>query len=206
MDFTWSDLLKMIPSLIGGGAAGAFINNYFIGKRNKIQPVGKRVTASYVDLPTIMPDYSASITLSKNDGGTDQNYSFKKMAIVQVELRNSGMNDIPVFEIGVDLPEKTMAIGFQHQSPDRYHSVSIENQVTIASPANRLDFKLQPFNRDDFYELTIVTYTDDEDIEAQVILSKKLSVKFVDIFYGVFDDKLAKHLHKKSKGLDIGAP
>lgn len=177
----WIDLLKYAGTLGAGGLAGAVLNNYLIDKRNRIQKISKSITVSYVDVPSIMPGFNASISLSKADENKEvESYSFKRIAIIRLELQNISNKDYDSFAFGIDLPLGTQGIGLQMETPDRYHNIVPKEGVSIDTPRSQFDFKLEPFNRKESYSITIVASTNDENITGKITLSKTHSIVFVD--------------------------
>src|SRR5690554_626851 len=98
-------------SLLGGGVAGAILTYILTERRNRVQPVGKRLSVTHMDLQTIIPGYSPKITLMQNDN--EEPYHFSGLAVIRLELVNSGNKDMDHFKIGVDLPENSLVIGIQ---------------------------------------------------------------------------------------------
>lgn len=178
----WMEIIKILAALLGGGLMGAFVNNYYAEKRNRIQPVGKKLTVNYVDLPKIMTGYEAKITVtSMADGGDYQSQLFEKLAIVRLELSNDGNKDFEKFEIGINLPIGTEAIGLQSDTGDRYHKFTCKQKVSMENTTNELDFEIAPFHRKEKYSVTLITKTDSDKLIEEITLSKSQSIKFVNL-------------------------
>jgi hypothetical protein len=182
-NITLLDLVKTVGSFATGGLAGAYATHQFTKKRGKVQPVNFRLSVSFVDIPQVIPGYSSMITVSGSTAGTSGTataHHFQHLAIIQLELTNSGNADIPTFNLGINLPEGNGIISVQYQSPDRYHIAKYSPEVSPVSYSDQLDFVLEPFNRADTYSLTMVANSFDKDLGKKIKLSKKQSVKFVD--------------------------
>lgn len=126
-----------------------------------------------------MPGFNAPISLSKA-GDKDESYSFKRLAIVRIELRNTSSKDFESFSFGIDFPAETQGIRLQIETPDRYHDILTNEEIKIETPRLQFDFKLVPFNRKDNYRITIVAITNGENIYDKITLSKRHSVIFAE--------------------------
>jgi hypothetical protein len=175
--FGW---FKLIAPLLTGGLIGALVTAYFTDRRNRVQPINRKISVSYVDVPAVMQGYNSVITLSGITDGETKTHHFQKLAIVQIELTNTGNKDIDSFDFGINLPIGTTIIGVQHASQDRYHEVGYTPKITIDKPSNEVDVALKPFNRKDKYNVTLVASTEDSSLDEKIEMSKRLSVRFVD--------------------------
>ena len=172
------DGIKAVAPYLTGGVAGAIVTALITNSRNRIQPVGKRVTVSSVDIPAIMPGYDSEITLS--DSATGSKHHYAGLSTIKLELINSGNKDIESFDVGINLPNGALILGLQHETPDRYHIVTQTPPISIATPASYVDLILKPFNRNDTYIITLVVSYTGDDLLNQVFLSKSQPIKFID--------------------------
>ena len=171
---------KAIAPLLTGGVVGALITAFLTDRRNRIQPVGKRLTVSSIDIPAIMPGYDSEITLSNSTSG--HKYHYTGLATLQLELTNTGNKDITSFDLGVNLPAGATIIGIQHEGPDRYHIVTQKSVISIEHPADYADFVLAPFNRKDTYYITLVVSYNGDELLRKVKLSTTQPVRLVNEF------------------------
>jgi hypothetical protein len=111
---TYIDWIKIIGPLLTGGLFGAILTAIITKRRNKIQPVGRRLRVSYIDLPKKLHSYSAMITLKDEKDGDTKSYHFQQLAIVQLDLVNKGNQDIEKFDVGISLPENFSVIGVDY--------------------------------------------------------------------------------------------
>jgi len=163
-----------------GGVAGATLTYFLTERRNRVQPVGRRLTVTHVDIQSIIPGYSPMITLMHNT--QNEPYHFSGLAIVRLELVNTGNKDIEKFELGIDMPEDSTIIGLQTEGQDRYHNIRCMQEVSMDSiRLCKLDLDLVPFHRKDKYVITLIVNTTDKELSNKIQLSKNQSVKFVDL-------------------------
>jgi len=178
----WLEYGKLLAAVAFGGFGGAALNYFIAESKNSIQPVGKKVTISYVDLPTVLQGYDASITLkAKGSEPAVEPVYFQKLAVIRFEFVNSGNKDLDTFDIGINFPEGTEAIGFNSEGDDRYHKATCQQEVSIESRAKELDVQLKPFHKGNRYTLTTIANVDRKISADDIELSKLTPVKFVDL-------------------------
>jgi len=177
MDSTLLDIIKIGSGFLGGGLAGAILNNIIANKKSRIQPIGKRVKISNVFTPNdLVYPHLTKITFSDT---TSESYHFDNLTIAQVEIINSGNKDFDTFEFGLTLKKDTSIINIDVKGTDRHHIITNDPAIDFNNPSKIIDFKLTPFNRKDKYDITLFL-TCNNNMIGELKFSSKLPVKFVD--------------------------
>jgi hypothetical protein len=172
------DGFKLVAPYLTGGVAGTILTNVITNRRNRIQPVGKRVTVSSVDIPAIMPGYDSEFTLSDSVTGSKHHYA--GISTVKLELINTGNKDITSFDVGINLPDGAIILGIQHKTPDRYHVITQTPAISITAPESYVDLVFKPFNRGENYSTTLIVSYTGGDLLNQVKLSTTQAIRFID--------------------------
>jgi len=167
---------------IGGGFVGAIYTNWRTDRRNRIQSIHHKILVSTIDLPQIiMQDYGALISLKRHMQERSEPVLFKELAIVQIELINTGNKDYESFEFAFNIPENSKVIGLQNEGKGRLHNVTHKPEITMNEPTHQIDFTLHPFNRKERYKITMVVNGTDKDLANNIKLDTRQSIKFIDV-------------------------
>ena len=193
--------LIIIAPWLTGGLFGAILTWIISWWRNRIQPVGRRITVSYMEFPTNFGSLDAQITLVNRSGEDETLYHFKQLALIKLDFINKGNKDLSVFDVGVNVPISAKIFSIQYKSSDRYHEVKCTPQVSIENPSSQLDLELKNFSRKEKYSITLVVDTNKEkNLEDNIILSKSLPVKFVNM------DDTSTHMEARFIAILVLAP
>ncbi len=141
--------------LLGGGAAGALINQLFTVVR------GRQQTLTYtVDTVQIFngdklgrSNLSAQLTVGSHSTGFGTNIA--NLSIIDIQIANSGNKDLVSFPFGMTLTNGDKAIHYDSISPDRHHPIEHHSEVGFHNPSDTIDFTLKSFNRGDVYRFTL---------------------------------------------------
>lgn len=179
MHETTLDIIKISSGILGGGLAGAILNNLAAKRKARIQPIAKRVKISNIFIPSNLVDpHITKITFS---GTTSQNYHFDNLTIAQIEIINSGNKDYESFEFGLSFEDGVSVINYSGKGIDRHHTISSEPNVDFSNPSQIIDLTLKPFNRKDKYEITLFLTNENLDEVGEIKFSSGLPVKFLDL-------------------------
>ena len=146
-------------SLIGGGAMGAFINNWLVSRRNKRQPIHYGI--QHVDIIKQHHDFSGLQAVLTAGGGSGPGRAVNNLSVATFTLSNKGNEDLERFDFGLTLEGTSKAIDVKFENPDRHHKVELLTPVSLLEPKQEIDFAVRPFHRGDVYNVSIVyTYED----------------------------------------------
>jgi hypothetical protein len=172
------DLIKILASILGGGAIGAIITAVVTTRRNRIQPIGASVNLSESILPdNLVKDHVTKITIS----GATESYHYDNLYLASIEVLNKGNKDYESFDFGITLPDGMSIINVAVKSADRHHSIQYCPQVSFNSKLNYIDLTLSPFNRKDKYTISLTLTGTFTNVPNPILFSSKLPVKFVSV-------------------------
>lgn len=186
---------QVLPALLGGGAAGALINAAFTARRNRIQPVGRRI-----EVTPIFRQANGSSGLRARIAITDgQNTStFENLFIADVQVVNRGNSDIEEFPFGVTLSGGDKCVHVERFPPDRHHLIIQEKAVTPQDLQSEVDFILKPFNRKDSYLVKLYIVIPEGATDPQPIgLGSSKPIKFTEM------PTVAETLSKAVSGVSV---
>lgn len=184
---------QVLPALLGGGAVGALINAAFAARRNRIQPVGRRI-----DVTPIFRQANGASGLRAKIAITDNGNTntFENLFIADVQIINRGNRDLDQFPFGITLSGGDTCVHVEQIPPDRHHAIIQETTVRPQSPQSELDFTLKPFNRKDSYLLKLYIVIPEGAKDPQRIgLGSSHPVKFTEM------PTVADTLTKAAEGL-----
>jgi hypothetical protein len=169
--------------ILGGGLAGAILNNIMAKRKNRIQPIIKKIQISNIFIPNELT--SPHITKITFSDSKSQDFHFENLSIAQIEIKNNGNIDYEKFEFGITLVKFIAIINLKVSSANRHHSITFEPNINFNQKSNIVDFTLCPFNRKETYEITLFLTSDNKkNIDSTEILkfSSKYPVKFIDYY------------------------
>tara|TARA_A100000171_G_C2133687_1_gene148466 strand:+ start:2108 stop:2713 length:606 start_codon:yes stop_codon:yes gene_type:complete len=170
--------ISLTISFLGGGLAGAILNQFFYHRRNKIQPVGKSIELTSIFNAKENSLIDSRITIT----GDTKEYRFKNLWILKFDLINNGRNDYDKFNFGITLNDGIKAISVKETTKDRHHKVTYLGQPDFENQVESFDIELNPFNRKEIYTFEVQITSDRDDLTTDDIkLSTDKPVKFVDI-------------------------
>lgn len=148
-DINW---VQIIFSLLGGGAFGAFIKQYYDSKKNKVQEIGYYAyIKSFYD--------SDNIKLIKSQivlHADDKEYVFSRIFTGSIVIVNTGYIDFSEFTFGLTSDDNAEFIYLIANSADRHHNAQISLHPSLDSHTNSFDAVLKPFNRKDNYRFDFI--------------------------------------------------
>ena len=147
-------IITSVVALIGGGAMGALINNWFISRRSKRQPIHYGIkTINIIKQHQNFSGLQAVLT-SGTDSGPGR--AVNNLSVTTFTLGNKGNEDLDRFDFGLTLDGTSKAIDVKFENPDRHHKVELLTPVNLTEPKQEIDFSLQPFHRRDVYNISVV--------------------------------------------------
>lgn len=156
---------------------GAFVNNYFAYRRSRIQPVTYRISTD-ITTGTIGPNNEFAVQVSVSHA--NQTHHYPRLAIVNIELVNSAVNDFSEFAFGCQLTNGDKAIMCQADGPDRHNPIQIVTLPTPVRPLEEIDFVCKPFNRGKPYGITLYIETPAAaTTTSEIKMSSPVGVDFV---------------------------
>lgn len=173
-DYEW---VKIVGSLIGGGLAGAVLNNTVTAYRNRVQPIGRRIELASL----FTPGFTGSAlrpTVTVSDGATT--YQFANLYVADVQIVNRGNRDYSTFSFGLTLADGDTCVHVESLTADRHHFATLPVAVTPANPSRVFDAVLRPFNRADVYTFKVFIVSSGA-MPGSVEVSSSDPVRFVDI-------------------------
>lgn len=181
-------------SLLGGGAAGAVINQMVTSYRARRQPIGYRFeSAALFSPPSETAGPSFRVTFTPIGGSATE---LANLHTLRVELINRGNSDRARMLLGLTLPVGQNIVHAEKTTGDRHHRMTIQGELNPSTASNEIDVLLEPFNRGDTYTLTLyVTLPPDIDEVGLIVPSSSEAVRFVE---------LPNSAQVASEALDIG--
>jgi len=174
-----SNWLQILASIIGGGAAGAFISNAFTHIRNRKLKVGYKI-----EIVPVFKSFGDSNRLDAQilvatDESKKELKTYNNLFLAEITIINQGQKDYDCFEFGLTLGEKDECIYTEPKSSDRHHIVEEITKVNPKIPSKLLDFKLKPFNRKEKYEIKLYIVIEDGCIiPSKINISSSMPVIF----------------------------
>ena len=174
MELNW---LQIIPSIICGGAAGAFIKQYFDNERSKVQPVSYSIEVkSFYDSGknTIL---QSKIILQ----GTAKEYTFSRIFIGTITLINTGVNDYREFSFGLTCNEAIKFIHLNTTTANRHRNFDSLSTPSLENRLSSFDITLKPFNRKDIFTLDVLMTSDNDNdiVNEDIEISSSHSVDWL---------------------------
>lgn len=135
------DWLKLIIPILSGGALGAIITLIVTNYRNRIQPIGYKLTIDPVFYPNILTDKSITkITFS----GQNKVYDFDNLFSATIKFQNIGNKDLSEVLIGITANEKIHILRADIISQDRHHVGENKTDLSYDNLKTELDIELKP--------------------------------------------------------------
>lgn len=154
--------ITVIVSVLFGGAAGAFINNYISYRRGKKQPIAYNISLISVFKSLQLPGkHETNITMS----GTNENadFSLKNLYIASIELTNIGNKDFDAFTFQASVTNAALIIAIGESTQGTQHETHYSPIIAPDSPTDKVTIKCDPFNRKDSYTLNLYLTNDEVD-------------------------------------------
>lgn len=187
------EILKILGSVLGGGAVGALITWRVTEYRNKKQNVKYFVSIETLFNPQSINNDITRITFS----GATSNYNYENLYIATLSFENIGNKEIENFNVDITLPETIKIIKAEPVTMDRSHKLSITNDLGFENSKSEIDIELKPFNRNDKYEIKLFLTITKETIEmADFKLSTVSPINFVVGNSGYVWNKITKTMEQ----------
>lgn len=175
---TQAQWIILIAGLLGGGAAGAIINNIWSNYRSRIQPIGiRKEIIPFVNQQIQGAAMKAEILLTMNG----KHRSYESLTLGRVTLKNTSNKDYEEFKFGITVSGLDLAVSVQPKTPDRYHEMTYTPDINLDSLHNEIDFTLKPFNRNDVYSVVLYILPIEESAVVDMSLVTKHPVRFVEL-------------------------
>lgn len=169
-------IITSVIALVGGGTMGALVNNWFLNRRSKRQPIHYNIQRVDIIKRLNFPSLQAVLT-SGDDSGPGRAVS--NLSLATFTLSNKGNEDLEKFEFGLTLKGTSKAIDVKFENPDRHHKVELLTPVSLLDPKQEIDFSLRPFHRRDVYNVSILyTY---EKSSGKISISSPHSQRLVEV-------------------------
>lgn len=167
-------VIPVLVSLLGGGAVGAVLTNWFTNRRNKIPAIGILQSINCVFAPAI--SIKPKITFSAN--GSE--FHFENLYIIEIEIQNDGNSDYAEFDLKVTLSSFAKIVYVDCKGQDTSHDITLKNKIDFSSPSTYADFSLNPFNRKNIYYISAYATCDEnkELTRRDIKYSSKVSANF----------------------------
>jgi hypothetical protein len=164
----------ILVSLIGGGAMGAVLTNWFTNKRNKIPTIGIQQSISCV----FASEISVKPKITFTTEGVE--FHFENLYIIETQIQNEGNNDYPDFDLKLTLSPFAKLVYVDCKSQDASHEITLKEKIEFASPSMIADLSLNPFNRKNTFHITgYATCEDNKGLTKKDIkYSSKISANF----------------------------
>lgn len=166
-------------ALLGGGAAGAIINNIITLFKSRVQPIGSRINILPVFIQSSdSPNLKAKIAIHHQKTLT----TFENLHLVEIQIVNRGNSDMNEFGFGITLGATDQCIHVESSPPDRHHQAIQQTTINPQEPKSEIDYTLKPFNRKDLYQFKMYIVIPEGEKELKPInLGSPSPVKFVSL-------------------------
>lgn len=151
-DVQWA---QVIPSLLGGGAAGAVLKHFFDLWLRRPQPVRCFIDVDRVFNAEKTAPIVGSVSISH---GTDE-YQLANLSVARVVVTNRGNLDRDSIDLGVTISGPYEAVFAEGASDDHHHKADVLTDVRPNSVIKTVDFRFRPFNRGDRYTAKLFVHS-----------------------------------------------
>jgi hypothetical protein len=168
--------LKPIIQILSGGALGAIITLTVANYRNRVQPIGYKLSIDPVFFPNMLTDKSITkITFS----GQDKVYDFENLFSATIKFQNIGNKDLTEFIVGISVKDDISILRADIISQDRHHIGKNQTDLSYDNLKSELDVEFKPLNRNDLYEIKLLLTIRKERIDFDdITFSSPSPVKF----------------------------
>jgi hypothetical protein len=173
--------MTLIISLVSGGAFGALITIVYTQYQKRKQPVEYNIKTNTIFIPAdISKDHETSITISGNDIEAKE-YKFNNLFLAILEVKNTSTIDFENFKFGVFLSNNRNIVKIEFSTLDKKHELNILPKVNFENTRNEIDVELNPFNRQEKYELKLYISGGENYItNGEIEISTKHAIKLVE--------------------------
>jgi hypothetical protein len=153
-----SPWIPVIATLIAGGTMGAIVTVIVAYRRSQLQPVGY-LTLTVPFLRTDFVRLPEEFRIFLQESTNLDSFVFA----VAVQLTNLGNQDYPQFTFGITFNSQCSILTVACATSDRHHVITYKPTLEEldSSPTSRMDFTLEPFNREDTYFIHLIIVTSD---------------------------------------------
>ncbi len=176
---------KFLIPIFFGGFAGSILTIVFNLWRNRIPKIKvySEIESLY-EKKNKIGDYDIYLVMNNKENVEDCTV-IENAFIFRAVLKNTSSKPFPKFSFSITFPENMNPIIAKGNGSDKLHVVKQLNQLDPDDDAIRdVDFLLEPFNRNDTYEVQVVyTKTRDDDIDTvKPRLITNQDVKICDVY------------------------
>lgn len=193
------ETIKIIVTLIGGGACGALITFFLNYRKQKKQKIYYHVFV-YGVLPRNLRVQDYAIEHNLVNSKTGEKEILSNLYTLSLSIINTGNIDYKKFLFSVSLPKDAQIITIEQHSKERLYESSFDPTPGASDGKNYIDITVDPFNRQDERDYTILFKANkDYDYEDRVTLSQTILVTSKEPV--TFNTKTfsARHYSKKIK-------
>lgn len=97
----------------------------------------------------------AKLIITEHPLGVGKEEEVDNLSLARISLTNKGNQDIASFTFGITMEGTNKAVDIRMKEPDRHHVMSVSFPTDTSKPVTNLDFKLEPFNREETYGLDV---------------------------------------------------
>lgn len=176
-------IIGLVIAFLGGGLAGAILNNIVTHYKNRIQPIV--YSLDIIDIFQKGEDYPklAELTVVEHPLGFGERRPVKNFSVARITITNQGNKDYDDFGFGITMGGDNKSSDIRFQGADRHHEIRIslpgfDINEEPKKPVTAIDFSMKPFNRRDTYEVDVY-FTFEED-KGEFTFSSPHPVRFVE--------------------------
>lgn len=176
---------KFLIQILSGGVAGSLITIIFTLWINRIPKI-----KTYSEIESLyekrnkIGDYDIYLVMDNKEN--ENGFSvFENAFIFRAVLKNTSSKPFPKFNFSITFPKNMNPIVAKGSGSDKLHVVKQLNQLDPDDNTVRdVDFLLEPFNRNDTYEVQVVytkTHADENDACKPRLITNQ-DVKICDVY------------------------
>lgn len=166
-----------LVGMIFGGLAGAVYTNRRIDQRAAKPKIGRAVEV----YPILHPKpEGSSLDAQVRIDHEGRDHTFSNLFLVRLTLRNQSLTDFARFPLRVTMAHGETVVFHERERPSPSHELGCAVPPIPGKPASECDFVLEPFNRDDEYELRLFVVGGGDDGPSAPTLSTSLPACFVE--------------------------
>lgn len=181
------DILPLLATLIGGGAAGAAITILYKRYQNRKQKIKYEIISNSIFHPNSDLEHRVCLNIYSEEGNSIHDYY--NLFLVILKIKNIGNKDYDKFDFGVNIKGNKEVIKIEQETIDRQHEIQFNRVINFENTSDEVDVSLNPFNREEeylmkFFIATVQQNRDDEILEFKETdfhLSSKHPIKFTKV-------------------------
>ncbi len=174
--------IEQIVVLLSSNVVIFFIGLYAKIRKNRKQPIIKRLTLNSFFVPeNILDTHKTNITIS-GIGPSEQVFHYRNLYLVTLDLENIGNIDFEKFEFSFTARNYTKIIKQEDETLGSDHTVNSNKKVSFENPVENIRIALEPFNRQDVYKIKFYITNEEQEITSgDLEIDTKIPIKFVNV-------------------------